>query len=47
MGLYSKVIVTDHGGEIGTYKSQGVAVQRLVVTLNQQLISLFRMRHES
>lgn len=45
-GLYSEAIVLDHGGKGGTYKSQGVPVQCLVVTFHQQLISLFRVKHE-
>jgi hypothetical protein len=37
-----RLIVINHGGEMGTYKCQGVAVQRLVATLYQQFIPLCR-----
>ena len=35
-----RLIVIHHGGEMGTYECQGVAVQRLVATLYQQFIPL-------
>lgn len=44
MGLYSEATVIDHDGERGTYKSQGVVVQRLIVTPYQQFISLCRAK---